>query len=87
MQYALLACGLVAFLAVLFFLPETSHPKTRGIDKARMEAASGAERKAWRRVWVNPLASLWLLRSPNLLAVVSASHLANYFEADVIIGF
>ncbi|KIM80027.1 hypothetical protein PILCRDRAFT_73598 [Piloderma croceum F 1598] len=74
MQFALLACGLLSFLAVLFFLPETSHPQTRGIDKARMieESSSGGEGrrggKRWKWVWINPLASLWLLRSPNLLA-------------------
>jgi hypothetical protein len=80
MQYALLACALVAFLAVLLFLPETSHPQTRGIDKARMmedssEGGARQEKRGWKWVWVNPLASLWLLRSPNLLAVVSAFRL------------
>ena len=77
MQFALLVCGLLAFLAIFFFLPETSHPLTRGIDKARMMEESSLDRegsqgrKKWKWVWVNPLASLWLLRSPNLLAVVS----------------
>jgi hypothetical protein len=86
MQFALLACGILSFLAVLFFLPETSHPQTRGIDKARMieESSSGGEggrgRSGWKWVWVNPLASLWLLRSPNLLAVVSA------FNSDACVG-
>jgi hypothetical protein len=82
MQFALLACGILSFLVVLFFLPETSHPQTRGIDKAMMieESSSGGEggrgRSGRKWVWVNPLASLWLLRSPNLLAVVSAFNAA-----------
>lgn len=77
MQYALLACGLLAVLAVLLFLPETSHPLMRGIDKVRMmdEESSDGERgrgnKGWRLVWLNPLSCLGLLRSPNLLIVVS----------------
>ncbi|KIM79780.1 hypothetical protein PILCRDRAFT_73747 [Piloderma croceum F 1598] len=78
MQFALLACGILSFLVVLLFLPETSHPQTRGIDKARMieESSSGGEGErdgsGWKWVWVNPLASLWLLRSPNLLAVLTS---------------
>lgn len=74
MQYALLASGLLSFITVLLFLPETSHPMARGIDKLRIaeEPSSGEEskRKGWRWVWVNPFSSLWLLRSPNLLIVV-----------------
>ena len=81
MQYALLVCGLVAFASVYFFLPETSHPQTLGIDKVRMAAAErsaaesgGREQQLGRKtggwVWLNPLASLWLLRSPNILCVV-----------------
>lgn len=72
MQGALLACGAVAFLAVFFGLPETSHPKALGIDKLReAKHLEGRERKlSWRDLWVNPLACLWLLRSPNLMAVV-----------------
>jgi hypothetical protein len=77
MPYALLACGLIAFVAVLFLLPETSHPLSRGIDKARMIDEPASEigerkRKGLRLAWVNPLASLWLLRSPNLLIVVGS---------------
>lgn len=66
MQYSLGLCGLIAFLAVAAFLPETCHLGTRGIDKLGSTASS---RKLF---WINPFASLGLLRSPNLLAVVSA---------------
>jgi len=78
MQYVLFSYGLSSFLVVVFFLPETSHPQTRGIDKVRM---ASPERKRWVWVWVNPLASLWLFRSPNLLAISLAGMftlLTNY---------
>lgn len=77
MQYVLGGCGTLAFLAVWFFLPETSHPGARGIDQLHESIASddigGKGMGGLRRrgvVWINPLASLWLLRSPNLFAVV-----------------
>lgn len=66
MQFALAVCGVLAFIAMGLFLPETSHPGTRGIDKVARD--SQGSRPAF--VWVNPLSSLWLMRSPNLLATV-----------------
>lgn len=48
---------------MLWYLPETSHPGTRGLDKLKP-----TDRK-W--VWMNPFASLGILRSPNLALVVS----------------
>ncbi|KZP12960.1 MFS general substrate transporter [Athelia psychrophila] len=61
MQYSLGICGLIAFWAVFFFLPETMHPGTLGVDKA---SSTGSSRRLF---WINPFASLTLLRSPNLL--------------------
>jgi hypothetical protein len=69
MQYALGICGLIAFVAVAAFLPETAHPKTRGVDRYQ-ESLKGLGQLRCRFFWVNPLASLWLLRSPNLSALV-----------------
>jgi hypothetical protein len=66
MQYALGLSGAAGFVFILILLPETSHPGTRGVDKL-MRETNGAQ----KYVFVNPLKSLWLLRSPNLLAVVS----------------
>ena len=63
MHYAILTFGLLTFFLVLFFLPETSHPGERGIEKA--------DPNARRLVWLNPFRSLWLLQSPNLMAIVS----------------
>lgn len=65
MQYALGLFGLIAFLAVIVLLPDTTHPGTKGIEK--YISVTGSTRKLF---WVNPLSSLELLRSPNLLATV-----------------
>ncbi|KAK0463404.1 MFS general substrate transporter [Armillaria novae-zelandiae] len=64
-QIALAFAGFVAFVLMFLFLPETSHPGSRGIDK--MREADGALSKGWKWVWLNPFASLALLRSPNLM--------------------
>ncbi|KZP03569.1 MFS general substrate transporter [Athelia psychrophila] len=64
MQYTLGLCGLIAFFAVLILLPDTTHPGTKGIDKHI--SVTGSSRRLF---WVNPLTSLSLLRSPNLVAV------------------
>ncbi|KAH8119918.1 MFS general substrate transporter [Phellopilus nigrolimitatus] len=64
MHYTLFLMGLSGFLLVLFCLPETSHPGTLGAEK--QDRASGAQH---RIVLLNPFASLWLLRSPNLMAL------------------
>jgi MFS family permease len=75
----LVFCGLSAsaFLLMYTQLPETSHPGTRGVDRAlkaeRVVAGVGDEDdypQKWKWVWLNPFASLALLRAPNILAVV-----------------
>ncbi|KAG2128833.1 major facilitator superfamily domain-containing protein [Suillus cothurnatus] len=68
LHYCLAAWGLVEMVLVYLSFPETSHPGTLGIDKVT--------RRRWIHItWVNPLSSLWLLRSPNLFAVMLASAL------------
>ncbi|KAH9829638.1 MFS general substrate transporter [Rhodofomes roseus] len=54
------------FVIMYCFLPETSHPGTRGADHK-----FGDEK--WRWHWLNPLKSLTLLRAPNLLVVTLAT--------------
>ena len=63
-QYGL--CGFAVFSLILTLLlqPETSQPGARGIDKAR----SAGKKDGW--VWLNPLRSLALLKSPNVLFLV-----------------
>lgn len=62
------------------YLPETSQPRSRGIDKLLESESSldgeddadGSSKQRGRRwVWLNPFQSVAMFRSPNLLAVVS----------------
>ncbi|KAF9009715.1 major facilitator superfamily domain-containing protein [Cyathus striatus] len=72
MQYSLGVCGLVSFIFMLLFLPETSHPGSREVDKL---VTTGKHIPRWRPVLLNPLRPLWLLRSPNLLLVSISGYL------------
>ncbi|KAJ3988360.1 MFS general substrate transporter [Lentinula detonsa] len=74
-QLFLGAWGLLAFICIATMYPETSIPGSRGIDKKRAElvAQNVAQGEKWFKiVWINPLKTLSLLRSPNLLAVALA---------------
>ncbi|KAK0493376.1 MFS general substrate transporter [Armillaria luteobubalina] len=86
-QIALALAGLVAFVLMFFFLPETSHPGSRGMDK--MRGADGALSKQWKWVWLNPFASLALLRSPNLMlcTLAGAAILITDFALFVPIAY
>ena len=64
--------GLIAFVAMFFFFPETSQPGARGIDKLKVEEG---DRYRKRLIFVNPLRPMLLLRSPNLFLIVR-SHLS-----------
>ena len=75
MQVYLFGMALTALLCVIAFLPETSHPGSRGIDKlSNQEDNNGfSPRKTsskWKWVWLNPVKSLAVLRGPNILFVV-----------------
>ncbi|KAF9026821.1 MFS general substrate transporter [Hymenopellis radicata] len=65
----LAVAGLLTFLLLFTFLPETSHPGSRGIDKYR---AKLGDSNGFEWVWLNPFASLAILRSPNILIVTLA---------------
>lgn len=67
-QFCLGLAGLFTCLLMFFFLPETSHPGSRGIEK--VWAASDSDKKPFKWVWLNPLSSLRLMRSPVLLLMV-----------------
>jgi len=56
--------GLIAFTAIYLFFPETSQPGVRGIDKMKEEHGSSRS-----FVFINPLRSLLLLRSPIMLLI------------------
>jgi len=64
MQLALAISGAITLVSVILFLPETSHPGTRGVEKV--------EEGKTKWVWLNPFKSLALLRSPNVLLVALA---------------
>ncbi|KAG2108051.1 major facilitator superfamily domain-containing protein [Suillus discolor] len=68
LHYSVGAWGLLEMLFIYLSFPETSHPGTLGIDKL-------PSRRSIHITWINPLSSLWLLRSPNLFAVMLASAL------------
>lgn len=65
LQLGLGLTGLIVFLVAILFFPETYHPGQRGVDKV-----DPASIPTWRPVLLNPFQPLWILRSPNLLAVV-----------------
>jgi predicted MFS family arabinose efflux permease len=65
MQQFLGLSGLLVFVLIIIYLPETYHPKKRGVDNIDPNLLP-----KWRPVILNPLKPLGLLRSPNLLIVV-----------------
>ncbi|KAG2360499.1 major facilitator superfamily domain-containing protein [Suillus spraguei] len=78
LHYSLAAWGLLELLLIYVSFPETSHPGTLGIDKIT--------RKRWIHItWVNPLSSLWLLRSPNIFAVMLASTLMLFTDYVLLV--
>ncbi|KAH9857454.1 MFS general substrate transporter [Lenzites betulinus] len=64
-QWALFGMGLVAYLLIVLWLPETLDPAVAR-EKLRAVAGEDGER---RFVWLNPFKSLALLRSPNILLI------------------
>lgn len=68
MQWALFLMGLAAYILVLFWFPETLDPE---VAREKFRAAGGVEGR--RFVWLNPVKSLALLQSPNILIVVSGA--------------
>ena len=69
MQGILGLLGLIAFTTIYFLFPETSQPGAKGIDK--MKAANEID-SSKSFIFINPLQSLWLLRSPIMLSIVSS---------------
>ena len=69
MQLYLAAVGLFQFCWMYIYFPETAQPGTRGIEK--LSKVEGLEHHDRRIMFINPLRPLTLLRSPNLLLIVS----------------
>ena len=68
MQGSLGVVGFLIFSVIYCWFPETSWPGSRGIDKMRAESGENATVHSY---FINPLRPLLLLRSPNLLLIVS----------------
>ena len=68
MQLYLAAAGIFQFCWMYSYLPETAQPGTRGIDKL---PGINSPKHHPRFIFINPLQPLALLRSPNLLFIVS----------------
>jgi MFS family permease len=76
MQLIIFAMSFVALICIAVFLPETSHPGSRGVDKllaleANIGLSPGVKSRAWKWVWLNPFKALAMLRGPNILFVIS----------------
>ena len=72
MQGSLGVVGFIAYCIMFLFFPETSQPGSRGIDKVRASQGPDAKNKKIGFIFINPLRLMLLLRSPNLLLIVSA---------------
>ena len=59
--------GLIISTAMYFLFPETSQPGARGIDEMK---GTNETDSSGPFVLINPLQSLWLLRSPAILLTV-----------------
>lgn len=68
MQFYLAAAGIFQFCWMYSYFPETAQPGTRGIDK--VPGIDGLKHHP-KVIFINPLRPLALLRSPNLLLIVS----------------
>ena len=67
MQAILGLVGLITFIVIYFFFPETSQPGARGIDKMKVEKGPDSSIPF---MFINPLKPILLLRSPSMLLVV-----------------
>ncbi|KZV75775.1 MFS general substrate transporter [Peniophora sp. CONT] len=69
MQLALMLSAVIALFALYLWLPETSQPDTRGVDKDKDGQSIPPEQRKTQLVFLNPLKDLALLRSPVILSV------------------
>ena len=83
MQGSLGLVALIAFILIYFFFPETSQPGARGIDK--INATNDGLDSSSPLIFINPLQSLWLLRSPSMLLVVRGLTFMNVQEKKIIL--
>ncbi|EAU80804.2 hypothetical protein CC1G_04914 [Coprinopsis cinerea okayama7 len=80
MQLGLGCIGFALWFAVLLWLPETSHPGTRGIEKIDAQSLP-----RWRSVILNPLRPLAFLRSPVMLSIALVTACSLYVYQVLLI--
>ncbi|KAK7040299.1 hypothetical protein VNI00_009767 [Paramarasmius palmivorus] len=81
MQLGLGIAGLLGFICMALYFPETSIPGTRGIDRRRAESG----RDNVYLVWVNPFRTLTILRSPNIVAVSMAGFFVLFTDYVLLV--
>lgn len=90
-HYWLAVMGYAILFFILLFLPETSHPDSRGIDEYKK---SGKPLPKWRPVILNPIANLSMLRSLNITSTVrymqfhnlATSQIQSFFSTQALAG-
>ena len=87
MQLILFGMAAAALLSIALLLPETSHPGTRGIDKALAKEEAKGQSRGRHIVLLNPFKSLKLLKSPNVLLVVRVINRWKFIRLSCLIGF
>ncbi|KAI9453731.1 major facilitator superfamily domain-containing protein [Russula earlei] len=75
LQLILGMCGAALFVAKLLFLPETSWPRARGIDKLREAGDAGDVRWSYLQ---NPFKHVSILQSPNVLLLIFIPYMTFY---------
>ncbi|KAJ6559885.1 major facilitator superfamily domain-containing protein [Mycena capillaripes] len=94
LHLGLFVFGGVLWSAMLLYLPETSHPGATGLEKLanaenNVDATNERGKPRFRWVWLNPFASLSVLRSPNISLVVfsGAAVLVSEFGLQVPMAY
>ncbi|EKM77269.1 hypothetical protein AGABI1DRAFT_43790 [Agaricus bisporus var. burnettii JB137-S8] len=81
-HYWLAVMGCAILVCILLFLPETSHPDSRGIDEYKK---SGKPLPKWRPVILNPIANLSMLRSLNITSTALAGCFALLTDVALMV--
>lgn len=76
LQWSLGLWGFIEMVFIYLFLPETSHSHLGGVSELTTP---------FNFVWINPFNSIWLLRSPNIMAVTLANASAMVTEYVLLI--
>ena len=71
--------GLIVFIIIYIFFPETIQPGATGLDK--MKATNGIDSSTPFK-FVNPFESLWLLCNPSMLLTVRFYAIRQRLGAD-----